>query len=184
MRRSATYTPRSNWTNRLTVGYDLSQQNNRNLRPFGFIRANSGILSDSRHRFSNLTFDYVGSLNFDVTGDVRSSFSWGGQSVTQVIDQTQAYGDNFPGPGDPTVSFPADGRGERAAFDLLVSTVESVANGKPIPLSGVKDEMRKESPNFSERQYGYSGFLQFVKAARANGLIGFRVVLAPVRPFM
>ncbi|MGI9666408.1 MAG: NYN domain-containing protein [Acidimicrobiia bacterium] len=74
-------------------------------------------------------------------------------------------------PGDPTVSFPADGRGERAAFDLLVSTVESVANGKAVPLSGVKDEMRKESPNFSERQYGYSGFLQFVKAARANGLI-------------
>lgn len=74
-------------------------------------------------------------------------------------------------PGDPNVSFPAGGRGEAAAFDLLVDTVASVANGKPVPLSGVKDEMRKENPDFSEKQYGYSGFLQFVKAARANGLI-------------
>ncbi len=101
---TATYSPMSNWTNRLTVGYDLAQQDNRNLRPFGFIRAQSGILSDRRYRFSNLTLDYVGTLDFGLTDEVRSSFSWGGQSVTQVDESTTSYGDNFPGPGDPTVS--------------------------------------------------------------------------------
>ncbi len=101
---TATYTPRDNQTNRLTIGYDLAQQNNRNLRPFGFSRAPSGILSDQRVRFSNLTFDYVGTLDFGLTDDLRSSFSWGAQSITEIVNSTTSYGDNFPGPGDPTVS--------------------------------------------------------------------------------
>lgn len=101
---TATYTPRDNLTNRLTIGYDLAQQNNRNLRPFGFSRAPTGILSDQRLRFSNLTFDYVGTLDFGLSDDIRSSFSWGGQSITEIIASNTAYGDNFPGPGDPTVS--------------------------------------------------------------------------------
>ncbi|MDJ0790634.1 MAG: NYN domain-containing protein [Acidimicrobiia bacterium] len=74
-------------------------------------------------------------------------------------------------PGDPNVSFPASGRGEREAFDLLAKTVSELDGGKPVALSGVKDEMRKVDNDFSEKQYGYSGFLQFVKAAAANGLI-------------
>lgn len=100
---TATYSPLANFTNRLSVGYDLAQQDNRNLRPFGFIRAPTGILSTSRHEFNTLTFDYVGSLDFQLTSDVRSSLSFGGQSVTTRTEQTVAYGENFPGPGDPDV---------------------------------------------------------------------------------
>ncbi|MDX1621800.1 MAG: hypothetical protein R3320_12460, partial [Nitriliruptorales bacterium] len=33
------------------------------------------------------------------------------------------------------------------------------------PLSGLKDQLRKRDPNFSEKDFGYSGFLQFCKAA-------------------
>lgn len=100
---TATYSPLANFTNRLSVGYDLAQQDNRNLRPFGFIRAPTGILSTSRHEFNTLTVDYVGSLDFQFTGDIRSAFSFGGQSVTTRAEQTVAYGENFPGPGDPDV---------------------------------------------------------------------------------
>lgn len=100
---TATYSPLSNFTNRLSVGYDLAQQDNRNLRPFGFIRAPTGILSTSRHEFNTLTFDYVGSLDFQLTSDISSALSFGGQSVTTRTEQTIAYGENFPGPGDPDV---------------------------------------------------------------------------------
>lgn len=100
---TATYSPLANFTNRLSVGYDLAQQDNRNLRPFGFIRAPTGILSTSRHEFNTLTVDYVGSLDFQLTSDIRSAFSFGGQSVTTRAEQTVAYGENFPGPGDPDV---------------------------------------------------------------------------------
>jgi hypothetical protein len=31
--------------------------------------------------------------------------------------------------------------------------------------------MRRTQPHFSEKRFGYGGFLQFTKAARARGLI-------------
>ena len=33
------------------------------------------------------------------------------------------------------------------------------------PLSGLKDQLRKRDENFSEKEFGYGGFLQFCKAA-------------------
>lgn len=101
---TATYTPFANFTNRLNIGYDLAQQNNRNLRPFGFVRAPDGILSDGRSEFETLTFDYVGTLSFGLGESINSSLSFGGQSITEEIQRTTAYAEDFPGPGDPTVS--------------------------------------------------------------------------------
>ncbi len=100
---TATYSPMTNFNNRLSIGYDLAQQDNRNLRPFGFIRAPSGILATSRYEFNTLTFDYVGSLNFDLPTGIRSALSFGGQSITERREVTTAYGENFPGPGNPDV---------------------------------------------------------------------------------
>jgi uncharacterized protein (TIGR00288 family) len=74
--------------------------------------------------------------------------------------------------GDPVVDFPADGGGEAKAFDLLRGVVESLEkkNGPP-PLSSLKNELRKRQKGFSEKNYGYGGFLQFVKAAAARGVV-------------
>jgi uncharacterized protein (TIGR00288 family) len=73
--------------------------------------------------------------------------------------------------GDPTVGFSEKGRGEDKAFELLTATVTGLGKGKSVPLSGLKDEMRKADDSFSESRYGYSGFLQFVKAAKAQGAV-------------
>ena len=110
---TATYTPLANFTNRVSVGYDLAQQDNRNLRPFGFIRAPTGILATSRYEFNTLTADYVGSLDFELPMGIRSALSFGGQSVTTRSERTTAYGDNFPGPGDPDV----DNAGNTLGFE-------------------------------------------------------------------
>lgn len=74
--------------------------------------------------------------------------------------------------GDPVVDFPADGGGEAKAFELLRDVVESLEkrNGPP-PLSSLKNELRKRQRGFSEKNYGYGGFLQFVKAATAKGVV-------------
>lgn len=74
--------------------------------------------------------------------------------------------------GDPAVDFPAEGGGQEHAFNLLKETVEEIEqrNGAP-PLSGLKDQLRKKKPGFSEKDYGYGGFLQFVKAASAKGVV-------------
>jgi hypothetical protein len=38
-------------------------------------------------------------------------------------------------------------------------------------LSGLKNQLRKEDATFSEKKFGYGGFLQFCKAAATKGVI-------------
>lgn len=71
--------------------------------------------------------------------------------------------------GDPEVTFKASGGQDEHAFELLRQVV---AKGKgPAALSGLKDRIRKIEPAFSEKDYGYGGFLQFSKAAAARGVV-------------
>ena len=125
---TTTYSPLANFSNRLSIGYDLAQQDNRNLRPFGFIRAPTGILSTSRYEFNTLTVDYVGSIDVALPRGIRSAFSFGGQSVTERTELTTAYGDNFPGPGDPDV----DNAGNTLGFEdrTRIVTAGIFAEGK------------------------------------------------------
>ena len=77
-----------------------------------------------------------------------------------------------PGRGDPVVQFPATGSGEQGAFDLLHKTVNELASANgPVVLSGLKNQLRKRQPDFSEKKFGYGGFLQFCKAAVTRGII-------------
>jgi TonB-dependent starch-binding outer membrane protein SusC len=101
---TVTWSPTANLSNRLTIGYDLAQIENRNLRPFGFILAPTGIISNSKNEYQTLTFDYAGNYLRTLQPDLRATLSWGGQSVTADVRSTSAYGENFPGPGNPTVS--------------------------------------------------------------------------------
>jgi len=75
--------------------------------------------------------------------------------------------------GDPEVDFPAAPRDEDAAFQLLRDTVKElmVELGGDPPLSGLKDQLRKRQPDFSEKDLGYSGFLQFCKAAVTKDVV-------------
>ena len=74
--------------------------------------------------------------------------------------------------GDPEVGFPETSSSEEKAFRLLRDVVADLerADGRP-PLSGLKDQLRKRDPAFSEKAFGFGGFLQFCKAARTRGLI-------------
>jgi uncharacterized LabA/DUF88 family protein len=76
-------------------------------------------------------------------------------------------------PGDPEVDFPSAPRDEDAAFQLLRDTVKHLMDelGGDPPLSGLKDQLRKRDPEFSEKDLGYSGFLQFCKAAVTKDVV-------------
>ncbi|PFG39340.1 uncharacterized LabA/DUF88 family protein [Georgenia soli] len=78
-----------------------------------------------------------------------------------------------PGPaaGDPEVSLPE--RGERdSAFALLREVVAGA--DRPVLLSSLKDGLRKHRPDFSEKALGYRNFLQFCRAAQADGIVDLR----------
>ncbi len=74
-------------------------------------------------------------------------------------------------PGDPEVTIATVGGDEDAAFTLLRATVERLTAKGPVHLSGLKTQVRKQQPDFSEKRFGYGGFLQFVRAARARGFV-------------
>lgn len=77
-----------------------------------------------------------------------------------------------PGRGDPVVGFPSTGSGEEDAFGLLTRVVANLSKGNgKVVLSGLKNQLRKEDPEFSEKKFGYGGFLQFCKGAARKGLI-------------
>ncbi len=105
-----TYTPIPDLTNRLTVGYDYSLQEQRSLRPAGWVLFPPGGLLNSTYQKRLLTLDYVGTYAFDVLG-LRSSFSWGGQAVGDDERLLEGWGEDFPGATNPTVNSAAIRRG-------------------------------------------------------------------------
>ena len=70
----------------------------------------------------------------------------------------------------PRSPSPTDDAADDDAFALLRRRRAARQKGRP-HLSGLKTQVRKREPDFSEKRFGYGGFLQFVKAARARGLL-------------
>ena len=73
-----------------------------------------------------------------------------------------------PAKGDPEVSLPEHGDRE-AAFGLLRSVILDLAG--EVALSGLKNQLRRVRPDFTEKKLGYRSFLQFCKAAATNGFV-------------
>ncbi|CAN5840259.1 hypothetical protein BH23ACT5_BH23ACT5_12820 [soil metagenome] len=77
-----------------------------------------------------------------------------------------------PAKGDPVVQIAAGGAEEAEAFEILVTVVKALEKRDGgLLLSGLKNEVRKQQSDFSEKKFGYSGFLQFCRAAERRGLI-------------
>ena len=72
--------------------------------------------------------------------------------------------------GDPEVTLPSQGA-ETEAFELLRDVVADLQAQGPVQLSGLKNRVRKVRPDFSEKKYGYRGFLQFCRAAATHGYV-------------
>lgn len=73
--------------------------------------------------------------------------------------------------GDPEVTLPEHGDRE-AAFALLRTVVFNLAGDDgSTALSGLKNQVRKVAPDFSEKKLGYRSFLQFCKAAATSGAV-------------
>ncbi|MBK8979149.1 MAG: NYN domain-containing protein [Planctomycetes bacterium] len=74
--------------------------------------------------------------------------------------------------GDPEVTFPEKDSGEEEAFRMMREVVEEYTDKEGAPaLSGLKNKIRRRQPDFSEKSFGYNGFLQFCKAAATLGWV-------------
>jgi uncharacterized LabA/DUF88 family protein len=82
------------------------------------------------------------------------------RGIVEISDRT-------PG-SDPTVALPALAD-TTEAFGLLREAV--MTGGGSVPLSGLKNRVRKARPEFSEKPLGFRGFLQFCRAAETAGVV-------------
>jgi uncharacterized protein (TIGR00288 family) len=74
--------------------------------------------------------------------------------------------------GDPAISLAGETEDEDKAFEALGRVVAKAAAKSGAPtLSGLKTQLRRSIPDFSEKRFGYGGFLQFAKAAQTRGVI-------------
>src|SRR5690625_4521178 len=91
-----------------------------------------------------------------------------GEALRHLADRGLVEVSPGPAKGDPEVSLPEGGERE-VAFAVVAELVQ--AAGQPVPLSGFKDRIRKVRPGFSEKPLGYRNFLQFARAADAEGRV-------------
>jgi outer membrane receptor protein involved in Fe transport len=112
------YTPGADFTHRLTVGYDYSQDDHFNsqdycwLCPIGIMSNFSDYMLEGEGRRGMSqnaiwSLDYTGSLAMDLgwlTDGLRSTLSFGMQGVENEIENTEVVGRNYPGPGEYTLS--------------------------------------------------------------------------------
>jgi uncharacterized LabA/DUF88 family protein len=93
-----------------------------------------------------------------------------GELLRQLAERNVVELSEGPAKGDPEVSLPTHG-GETEAFALLRKVVSELQGEGQVQLSGLKDQVRKARPGFSEKKYGYGGFLQFCRAAQTQGYV-------------
>lgn len=98
------FSPNERHNQKLTLGYDRAFQENRQFRPFGFILAPQGKLSNQRWTNQLITADYNASYNLDISDGVSTTVSGGGQFVADDVQSTNGYAEDFPGPGEQTLS--------------------------------------------------------------------------------
>lgn len=96
------YSPTASFTNRFSVGYDYNNQDNQNVIPFGYLNLALGRLDKSDWNHTKLSLDYAGSYQRPL-GNFASTSSWGGQLFDDRDKHTGITGNDFSGPGDPTL---------------------------------------------------------------------------------
>jgi uncharacterized LabA/DUF88 family protein len=94
-----------------------------------------------------------------------------GELLRHLAEQNVVELVEGPAKGDPEVALPEHGDRE-AAFALLRTVVSDLAGRDgSVPLSGLKNQLRKVRANFSEKKLGYRSFLQFCRAAATSGAV-------------
>ncbi|MCZ6918367.1 MAG: TonB-dependent receptor [Gemmatimonadetes bacterium] len=104
---TANFNPNESFGHRLTVGLDQTTDRLEKLFPFGqqyvFV-GNDGERGIGFRNFQSFTLDYLGTLAFNIGGNVQSDFSFGAQGFFEEDRTNSAIGEGFAGTGVTTVT--------------------------------------------------------------------------------
>ncbi|MGH7564505.1 MAG: SusC/RagA family TonB-linked outer membrane protein [Gemmatimonadota bacterium] len=104
--------------NRAIFGIDVNAEENFQFIPFGAV-SNLSPRGEKKNIRSDITFDYNGTVTWDLSPDLQSSSSVGTQVTNENVDTVTAFGKDFP---DPTVST-VSAAGQREGFETRVEDV-------------------------------------------------------------
>jgi outer membrane cobalamin receptor len=96
---TATYTPISSLTNRLTVGLDWRDASNDWVIPKDHVIRPDGWRTLTRWRRTTVTADYVGTWQKNIQEELTSQFSFGGQIFNDYMHNHFGETEKFAGPG-------------------------------------------------------------------------------------
>ena len=91
-------------TNRLHIGWDYDQINNRRSQDWGAVLTPLGNYANAITYHTKLSLDYAGSYMRPFGESLMSTFSWGGQLFRDNHRYTSVSTSDFAGPGVPTLS--------------------------------------------------------------------------------
>lgn len=100
---TATWTPFENLTNRLAIGIDYNNTDQRTINPFGYPRTPTGQYFQTLWNRQLITVDYATSWKQTFSKNFTGTSSFGGQLFDSRLNSTELQGDNFAGPGTPTL---------------------------------------------------------------------------------
>lgn len=93
-----------NISNRLTLGLDQINVEMRSIRPYGFVFEPRGVVNNGQYIHRSVTLDWLTNVTMQPREDLTATLSGGAQMLRDAQAFVNAYSDNLPGPGVPTVS--------------------------------------------------------------------------------
>jgi TonB-dependent starch-binding outer membrane protein SusC len=100
---TASWTPFEQLTNRLSIGIDYNNNDQRTINPFGYPRTPTGQYFQTLWNRQLITVDYASTWKQTYSSNFTGSTSVGGQLFDSRLNSTELQGDNFAGPGVPTL---------------------------------------------------------------------------------
>ncbi len=100
---TATWTPFEKLTNRVSVGIDYNNTDQRTINPFGYPRTPQGQYFQTLWNRQLITVDYATTWKQTYSSNFTGTTSFGGQLFDSRLNSTDLQGDNFAGPGIPTL---------------------------------------------------------------------------------
>jgi TonB-dependent starch-binding outer membrane protein SusC len=100
---TATWNPTSTISNRIAVGIDYNNNDQRTINPFGYPRTPTGQYFQTLWNRQLITVDVASSWKQTFGKRFTGTSSIGGQMFDSRLNSTDLQGDNFAGPGVPTL---------------------------------------------------------------------------------
>ena len=103
---TASFTPASWFSNKVTFGIDNVDEEKSRLLPFGSFYTYVGTVGERNlgyRRARNITAEYLGTINFDLMEGIGSEMAFGAQGFWETASEQMATGRGFAAPGVTTV---------------------------------------------------------------------------------